>query len=97
MKTYFIRHLPGPAWIAGKGFAEQSLLEHGSYIHRLYQQGILLEGGPFLDDQGGLAIIQVESQAQAEQIVAEDPAVVSGIFTAELHPWMRVNWETYGG
>ncbi|MDH3944371.1 MAG: YciI family protein [Anaerolineae bacterium] len=96
MKTFFIRHIPGPAWIEGKGFHEQPLREHGNYINSLHKQGILLEGGPFLDNEGGLAIIQVENEEQAQKIVAEDPAITSGVFTAELHPWLRVDWESYG-
>ena len=98
MNQYFlIIHLPGPAWIEGKSFQHQNLLEHGEYIHNLYQRGILLEGGPFLDNTGGMALIQVDEAAQAEEIINNDPAVIAGVFTAKLHPWMRVNWDTYGG
>ena len=93
---YLIIHKPGPTWIKGKGFHEQNLLEHGAYIHSLYQQGIAIEGGPFLDHSGGMAIIKVNDRAQADEIIKNDPAIISGVFTAELHPWMRVNWESYG-
>ena len=96
MNSFFlIIHKPGPAWIEGKGFHEQNLLEHGSYIHSLFQEEILLEGGPFLDHSGGMALIRVKNLEQALEIVAQDPAVKSGVFTAEIHPWMRVNWENY--
>jgi len=97
MKYYFlIIHRPGPAWIEGKGFYEQKLMDHGSYIHSLYEKGIVVEGGPFLDHKGGMAIIAVEDPDQANEIVAQDPAIIEGVFTAELHPWMRVDWENYG-
>jgi uncharacterized protein YciI len=97
MNEYFlIIHKPGPAWIEGKGFHEQPLLEHGAHIHNLYQEGILLEGGPFLDHSGGMALIKVDSLEQAEGIINKDPAILSGVFTADLHPWMRVDWENYG-
>lgn len=97
MKNYYlIIHKPGPAWIEGKGFQEQKLMDHGAYIHNLYQQGIVIEGGPFLDHTGGMAIIRVEDQAHAEEIIHQDPAIIEGVFTAELHPWFRVDWETYG-
>jgi uncharacterized protein YciI len=97
MGMYFlIIHKPGPAWVKGKGFQEQKLMDHGSYMHKLYQEGILLEGGPFLDQTGGMAIIKVEDEAHAEKIIRQDPAIIEGVFTAELHPWLRVNWETYG-
>lgn len=95
-ETYLILHTPGPAWIDGKGFQEQPLLDHGAYMHNLYQQGILIEGGPFSDHSGGMAIIKVENREQAEGIVDEDPALVRGVFTAELRPWLQVDWENYG-
>lgn len=93
---YLIQHSPGPAWIEGKGFQEQPLLEHGAYMHDLYQQGILIEGGPFLDHSGGIALVKVENKERAERILEEDPALISGVFTAELRPWLRVDWENYG-
>lgn len=92
---YLILHQSGPAWIEGKGFQEQPLLAHGTYMHNLYQQGILIEGGPFLDHSGGMALIKVENREQAESILEEDPALISGVFTAELRPWLRVDWENY--
>lgn len=97
MSQYFlILHTPGPAWIKGEGFQNQRLMDHGAYINGLYQQGILIEGGPFLDNSGGLAIIKVDDSDQAEEIIKQDPAVQTGVFNAELRPWLRVNWETYG-
>ena len=97
MKQYFlIIHSPGPAWKVGEGFQNQNLMEHGGYIHSLYQKGIAIEGGPFLDDSGGMAIIMAEDAAQAEEIMNQDPALKSGVFTAELRPWMRVDWENFG-
>jgi len=97
MESYFlIIHKPGPAWMEGKGFHEQNLMEHGSYIHSLHEKGVLLEGGPFLDHSGGMALIAAENLVAAGKIVDQDPAVKSGIFSAEIRPWMRVDWENYG-
>jgi uncharacterized protein YciI len=96
MKYFLILHKPGPAWVDGQGFQDQDLRKHGAYIHRQYQSGVVIEGGPFLDHTGGMAIIKVETTAQAEAFIREDPAVKTGVFVAELHPWMRVDWETYG-
>ena len=97
MKKYFlIIHIPGPAWKKGEGFQTQDLMAHGAYMHGLFQKGILVEGGPFLDHSGGMAIVHVDDAAQAEEIVRQDPAIQSGVFTADLRPWYRVTWETYG-
>ena len=97
MKNYFlIIHRPGPAWVTGKGFYEQNLLAHGNYIHSLYKKGVAIEGGPFLDHSGGMAILAVDDLEQAKEIVNQDPAVIEGVFTAQIHPWMRVDWENFG-
>ncbi len=44
-------------------------------------------GGPFTDDTGGLGILNVASQDEAENILSRDPAVIEGVLTAELHLW----------
>jgi uncharacterized protein YciI len=93
---YLVVYSCGPAWIAGKPFHEQKLLAHGNYMHSLYTKGILLEGGPFTDSSGGMALIVVQDKQQAEDILSRDPAIVDGVFTAALRPWMRVDWATYG-
>lgn len=96
-KSYFlILHIPGPAWKEGEGFQNQNLMEHGKYIHSLYKQGIAIEGGPFLDNTGGLAIVTADDMAAAEEIVKNDPATISGVFTADIRPWLRVDWENFG-
>ena len=46
MSQYFlIIQRPGPSWKEGEAFYNQNLLDHGRYIHELYQQGIVIEGG----------------------------------------------------
>lgn len=73
-----------------KPWLEQGLYEHGVYMQTLFDEDRLLYGGPFDDHTGGLAIMTVESEAEAQAIVDEDPAVVDGTFDADLHPWMVV-------
>ncbi len=59
----------------------------------LYTKGVLKFAGPFTDNTGGAVAFEAESEDAAKQIVASDPAVVSQVFTAELHPWGLVDWE----
>ena len=94
-KLFVIYYTPGPAWQADKPFSEQRLLEHGKYMKQLYDNGQLTHGGPFLDSSGGLSIIQAGDLESAGAIVAADPAVLTGVFKASLHPWFSVNWDTY--
>jgi uncharacterized protein YciI len=44
-------------------------------------------GGAFLDNQGGLGILEVASVAQARDIVAHDPFVQARVVEPHLHPW----------
>jgi hypothetical protein len=44
-------------------------------------------GGPFLDTQSALAILDVATEVQAREIVAHDPAVLVRVFEPHLHPW----------
>ena len=95
MPTFTIIYTPGPNWIEDKPVWEQPLRPHGNYIKRLYDQQIALMGGPFGDNSGGMTIIEVESEADAQRIVDEDPAITEGIFEATLRPWFRVDWDGY--
>ena len=92
--TFLIVYKPGPAWIAGKPLAQQPLGEHGRHILDLYSQGQLQMAGPFSDDAGGAAVIYAANQDEAKTMVMHDPAVVSGVFIFELHPWKLVDWES---
>lgn len=93
--TYLVVYRPGPAWLPGMPLAEQPLREHGRYILSLYVKGSLKSAGPFLDDSGGAAVFEAASEEEARAVVAADPAVVSGVFLGELHPWRLVDWERH--
>lgn len=92
-KGYFlIIYKPGPAWIEGQPIWDQPLQEHGDYLKSLYQEGKLIEGGPFADNSGSMAIICAEDIRNAQIILNNDPAVRDGIFVGEVRPWFRVEW-----
>ncbi len=86
---------PGPAWVTGENWHGQELGAHGDYQHALWARGTLLRGGPFGDATGGMSVIDVADQGAAERIAAEDPAVISGVFLAEVRPWFQVDWASY--
>jgi len=93
--THLVVYRPGPAWISGKPLAEQPLKDHGRYVLSLYVKGSLKFAGPFSDDAGGALVFEAIDEPEAKAVVAADPAVASGIFVAELHPWKLVDWEQY--
>lgn len=66
------------------------MFQHIAYWKDKQNLGIALVFGPVLDPKAphGLAIIEVENEAQVPQLIAEDPAVIEGIMTMELYPMM---------
>ena len=66
--------------------------EHRVYLKSLFDQGKLVESGPFVDDTGALLIYEAESQAQVEAWFDEDPYARAGNVVAErtIKEWNRV-------
>jgi len=85
--TFLVMYRPGPAWLAGKSISEQPLKEHGTYMLSLYAQGLVKLAGPLTDNAGGAVVLEVANESVAKAIVTEDPAVKSGVFIYEMHPW----------
>jgi uncharacterized protein YciI len=86
-KYFFIIYKRGPKWIPGKSVWEQSLLHHTRFLQQLLDQGKLEFAGPFLDDSGGVAVLTFSGEAEAKEILSQEPAILEGIFEAELHPF----------
>lgn len=65
---------------------------HREYLKSLYEQGKLLESGPFVDDEGALIIYDCADQAEAEAQLAADPySKAAGVIAkAEIRAWNRV-------
>jgi uncharacterized protein YciI len=85
---FVVIYTPGPAWQTGKKVTEQPLFrEHLTYMQQVFAAKQLLMGGPFLDTQSGLGILDVENLAQARDIVAHDPWVQARVLEPDLHPW----------
>jgi uncharacterized protein YciI len=63
---------------------------HMANISRLAAAGKILVAGPFADDGDwrGLFILKCDSLAEAQALVATDPAVSAGRLKAEIHPWL---------
>ncbi|MBN1592602.1 MAG: hypothetical protein JW941_05070 [Candidatus Coatesbacteria bacterium] len=77
----------GPNW-REEGPKGEHISPHIAHQHRLFDEDILLMGGPFTDGGGGgLAILDVESLDEAQGIVGNDPAVKAGFYEVVFHPW----------
>lgn len=82
-----ILYRQGPGWIAGEPMERQKLRDHFPYMRTLQRDGILIGGGPFAGENAGMALVRASSPAAAQAIVAADPAVVAGVFTATVKSW----------
>ena len=85
---YVLQYSRGPAWDPTKPLLEQPLLEpHVGYMMGLMEKGVLLYGGPYTDDTGGMAVVRVANLDEARTIAENDPAVRSGLFVFVLKAW----------
>ena len=85
---FAVVYTPGSAWIQGKSVFEQPFFkEHARYMQRFFDDKQVIMGGPFMDNQGGLGIIEVANEVHARDIVEQDPAVLARVFQPDLHPW----------
>lgn len=65
----------------------QVIHRHFAFMDQVRAEGKLVLTGPALDGSGGIALFKVTTLAEAEALVARDPAVQAGLFTPSLHPF----------
>lgn len=78
---------PGPSWRPGVPMRQQDLREHAAYHDRLVREGRGFAGGGYVGMDGGMAIVRAADRAEAQAILAADPAIVNGVFVADLRQW----------
>ena len=90
--TYFVlTHAPGPLWDHAKAFRDQpGIGAHVGYMGGQADQGRIVMGGPFLDNSGGMMILDVPTIEDAHTIANADPTVTSGLLTVTVKPWLAV-------
>ena len=90
-KQHFFVRLNGPRPnFAHEMSAEERRLmgEHGIYVGGLFSRGIVLAYGPVFDPAGsfGMAIFEVEDQAEAVRCMEADPSIVAHMNTYTISP-----------
>lgn len=64
---------------------------HREYLRSLLERGKLHESGPFTDDSGALILYSADSEAEAKELLANDPFTTSGVIAeATLKEWKIV-------
>jgi uncharacterized protein YciI len=69
--------------------SEAAVMEdHGAYWARHVADGVAIAFGPVMDPAGnwGLAVVEVETEGDVLALRDADPAVTSGLATAEIFP-----------
>jgi uncharacterized protein YciI len=85
---YVLFHSPGPEWNDEFSFREQpGIGAHVGYMAGLLERGLIVMGGPYLDDSGGMMVSRASSLEEAERLAHEDPGVQSGLLTVEVKAW----------
>lgn len=85
---FVIIYTQGSAWNMEKPLEEQQgITDHLEYLQGLFDVKTLLIGGPFTDSIGAIAIIKADNQAEAQDIAAHDPFLISHVLQATVHPW----------
>jgi uncharacterized protein YciI len=86
---YVLFHTPGPGWRPGVGFRDQpGVMDHVRYMSQFEANGVLVMGGPFLDDSGGMMVTRVKSMKDAADIANNDPTVKGGLLRVTVRPWL---------
>jgi uncharacterized protein YciI len=61
---------------------------HFQYLNGLLDEGRLIIAGPCIDGKGpGIIVFEAADEDGARATMEADPAVVAGVFSAELHPF----------
>lgn len=69
---------------------EAAIAEHFSYLEDLTRRRVVLLAGRTLNEDSstfGVVIFEASSDAAARNVMARDPAVRAGVFSAEFFPY----------
>lgn len=77
---------PGPAWKKGQPLQSGAPDGHFRYWQALHRQGRVENAGPVGKDTGFI-LLRARSQAEANAVIAGDPAVKAGRFRAVARPY----------
>lgn len=87
--THAILWMPGDRWEEGKRTEEQPLFrEHAEYLKSFVKSGKNYMSGPWRDDPGGLTLLRVKTDEEAQAILDNDPMVKAGVLDGEIRAWI---------
>lgn len=64
---------------------------HREYVTKLAGEGVVMLGGPFGDELGGMLVYDVADEAAARRILDADPYVTEGVLAGiTIREWIPV-------
>src|ERR1700679_1275282 len=90
-KQHFFMRLIAPRPIFPGGMTEEGLgfmKQHVQHVGQAFDAGMVVAYGPVLDPAGafGIALLEVNEAAEAEEFARKDPSIVAGMNTYTLTP-----------
>lgn len=89
MAHYLIMYLPPRENYAESMTPEEAAVNerHFEYLKQKLSEGQMVMAGRPDDARFGIAVIEAQSEKEAYEIMANDPAVKEGVFSGELLPF----------
>ena len=65
---------------------------HRGFLQEQLDRGVLVSGGPFVDDSGALMVYEVESEAALQEILDQDPytQTTGCLESITIREWNRI-------
>ena len=88
-RHYLIMYRPPRDGFAENATPEESakVMEHFEYLKQLHVEKVVLMAGRVEDARFGIALLETETEEEAQNIMNDDPAVKAKVFTADLLPF----------
>ncbi len=91
MKSIFAAFFtPASAWRDGKTSREQPYWsEHATFMDQLFEEGIVVLGGPYADYTSLLVIVEALKKEAVHTLFGQDPFVIHKVVDiSSVHEWL---------
>ncbi|SSB97398.1 Uncharacterized conserved protein YciI, contains a putative active-site phosphohistidine [Pseudomonas sp. 43mfcvi1.1] len=94
MKYYLCKYIPPRADFLATMTADERewMMQHGTYLNDLLEQGLVVAHGPVMDDSGGygVSLYEIADDRDIKAITSQDPIVKHGVGHYEHYPMLHL-------